>query len=73
MITARLALEQGRDVLVYRSKSNCSGNDKLIQEGAIVIESLDNLYEYIDSIHDINTEVHGAQDIQCKIIHLEII
>ncbi len=45
MITARLALEQGRDVLVHRAGVDSEGIQILVDQGAQVVNSMREVYE----------------------------
>ena len=57
LITARLALEQGRDVFVVPgdiNNSNCSGSNKLIQQGAALITCTEDILNYFPQIKSVN-------------------
>ena len=59
LITARMALEQGRDVFVVPGdihNSNCSGSNKLIQQGAALVTCTEDVLNHFPQIKSVQTK-----------------
>jgi DNA processing protein len=66
LITARMALEQGRDVCAvpgFPLDPRCQGTNKLIKEGAYLIESSDDVFKIMEQHNTLNIkELHENND-----------
>ncbi|MBK8158342.1 MAG: DNA-protecting protein DprA [Rhodospirillaceae bacterium] len=89
LITARFANEQGRDVMAVPGSPldpRCRGTNRLIREGALLVEDAAQVLEAIDGImslktqppqnfnsnsHDIDSEIeNGTEDVRAEILTL---
>ncbi|MBV5326007.1 MAG: DNA-protecting protein DprA, partial [Rhodospirillaceae bacterium] len=89
LITARFANEQGREVMAVPGSPldpRCRGTNRLIREGALLVEDAGQVLEAIDGImslktrlpenfnsnaHDIDSEIeNGTEDVRAEILTL---
>lgn len=76
MITANIALEQGREVLAVPGRANhyySKGPHKLLRDGAVLVESVDDIYNAIPALNaSLQNSKQGIQQILLDPIQEEI-